>query len=336
MPILPNAVLPGNAQNGSFGSLVGDAVGASVLGAIGLSKASGRVNIADFYKYSSNTVGPNPAIIYPNTEQDWRVRLSLAPNSNYFYNDPQNTLLRPLISETGGGSTSGFGSAILGLQNSQGKSAWQSRIGVIFPYTPQVSITHSAKYSEQELTHSNYKNYFYNYSEVSAITITGDFTVQNINEGQYLMACVYFFRSITKMFFGGNDAMAGNPPPMVYLNGYGQYYLPNVPCVVTSFQHTMPADVDYMDVPEPAVTRRGYNPQFTNYRLNSTRLPTTSSVTISLQPVYSRRAQSQGFSLNDFAKGALANKPGLNSRVTGFGASQPANNGGKAGAGGFI
>jgi hypothetical protein len=333
MPVLPNAVLPGNnlnGQNASFGGMVGSAVGSSLLGAVGLSQASRRVNVADFYKYSSNTVGPNPQIIYPDANQDWRVRISLAPNSNYFYNDPQNNLLRPLTTEVGGSSTSGFGSALLGSLGVAGP-----RVGVVFPYSPQVALTHTATYSAQELTHNNYKNYFYNHSEVQAITITGDFTVQNVNEGQYLLACVYFFRSVTKMFFG-NDALAGNPPPLVYLNGYGQYYLPNVPCVVTSFQHTMPADVDYMDIPEPDVTRRGYNPQFTNYRLNSTRMPTTSSITLSLQPVYSRRAQSQGFSLNDFAKGALVNSPNANNRATAFGASQPATNGGTAGQGGFI
>jgi hypothetical protein len=231
----------------------------------------------------------------------------------------------------GGGSTSGFGSALL---NSFG--ATKPRVGVVFPYTPQVQITHAANYTPQDLVHNNYKNYFYNHSEVQAINITGEFTVQNVNEGQYLLACLYFFRSVTKMFFGGNDSKAGNPPPIVYLNGYGQYYLPNVPCVVTSFSHTMPADCDYMDIPEPDVTRRGYNPQYTNYRLNSTRMPTTSTITLMLQPVYSRRSQSQGFSLNDFARGALVNAPGSNPAVTAFGASQSAINGGTPGAGGFI
>ena len=134
------------------------------------------------------------------------------------------------------------------------------------------------------------------------------------------------------MFFG-NDAMAGNPPPIVYLNGYGQYYLPNVPCVVTSFSHTMPDSVDYMDIPEPGLT---YNPNFTNPVLNSTRLPTTSTLTLTLQPVYSRLAQSQKFSLNDFARGALINTAGAGGPATSFGATSPALNGGQSGTGGFL
>ena len=76
--------------------------------------------------------------------------------------------------------------------------------GVIFPYTPQIQVTHQARYNPQIVTHSNYASYFYEGSEISAINVTADFTVQNIAEGQYLLAAVYFFRAVTKMFFG-ND-----------------------------------------------------------------------------------------------------------------------------------
>jgi len=295
MPVLPNSVLPGaGGGTGGFGAQVGSAVSSGLLGSVGLSAASTRQNVADMFKYSDKTTGPSPVLVYPNASNDWRVRISLAPGSNYFYNDTNNVLLQPLRTETGGGT-----SAIQGQVSNLFGSSGSKRVGVVFPYTPSVALTHTANYTPVELTHSNYKHYAYNYSEVAAITINGEFTVQNVNDGQYLLAAVYFFRSCTKMFFGA-DPMAGNPPPIVYLNGYGQYYLPNVPCVVTSFAHTMPADCDYMDIPEPAATNKGYNPQFQNYRLNSTRMPTTSQITVSLQPVYSRYATSQGFSLADF------------------------------------
>jgi hypothetical protein len=192
-------------------------------------------------------------------------------------------------------------------------------------------VTHQANYQSQKLTHNNYTQYYYDNSEVQAISISGEFTVQNVNEGQYLLASLYFFRSVTKMFFGA-EQLAGNPPPIVFLNGYGQYYLPNVPCVVTSFQHTMPADCDYVDVPEPGLT---YNPAVTNPVLNSTRLPTTSTLQLSLQPVYSRMAQ-QKFSLRDFSRGALVNQPGSGMPSSAFGSTTPAINGGQPGNGGFI
>ena len=317
MPVLPNSVLPGASGGaGGIGSQIGSAVTSSLLGSVGLSSASTRQNVADMFQYSNKTAGPSPVLIYPNASNDWRVRVSLAPGSNYFYNDPNNTLLSPLVRETGGGT-----SAIQGQVSNIFGSNGSKRVGVIFPYTPQIAVTHNANYTPVELTHSNYKHYAYNYSEVGAITINGEFTVQNVNDGQYLLATIYFFRACTKMFFGA-DPFAGNPPPIVYLNGYGQYYLPNVPCVVTSFNHTMPADVDYMDIPEPAATNKGYNPQFQNYRLNSTRLPTTSTIALTLQPVYSRYAQSQGFSLSDFAAGALVNSTGAGLPASAFGATQ--------------
>lgn len=230
-----------------------------------------------------------PKIAFAVAETDWRLRISLADSADYFYNSIENAgIMKPLAS-TG---------------------------GVIFPYTPQVSVTHAARYGSQNLTHSNYTNYFYEGSEVQAISITGDFSVQNINDGLYLLACIYFFRAATKMFFGGSDGdggtskRTGNPPPMVFLTGYGSHYFPNVPCVVTSFQHTMPQDVDYLAVPtsgpQTVIQSTGGAPvtQLT------TRVPTNSSITISLQPIYSRKNLFDNFNLEDFAAGKLINGKG--------------------------
>lgn len=204
---------------------------------------------------------PGPGTIAP--MNDWRVRISLPANSELFYNgsEEDNRLLSPLRSSTG-------------------------TDGVIFPYTPTVSMTHNARYSEQGLVHSNYKSYFYEGSDVGSITVQGDFTAQTSEEAQYVIASVYFFRACTKMFFG-NDPMAGHPPPIVFLDGYGDYYLPHVSCVVTSFQHTMPAEVDYV------------------YAGEWGRVPTHSTMSVTLQPVFSRRSVHQDFVLNDFARGQL-------------------------------
>jgi len=202
-------------------------------------------------------------------EQDWRLRISLADSADYFYSGPDKGIMEPLF------------------KGNQGTN------GVIFPYTPQVQLQYTARYANQKLTHSNYDAFFYEGSEVAAINITGDFTVQNLKEGQYLLAALYFFRASTKMWFGkGNEKRIGNPPPMVFLNGYGTHYFPNVPCVVTTFSHTMPQDCDYLEI--PSVSGGG-----------STRLPTTSQVSVTLQPVYSRKTLHDKFSLDDFAAGKL-------------------------------
>lgn len=261
-------------------------------------------------------------------EDDWRVRISLSDTAGIFYKQAgststQNNLMQPLM-ETN---------------------------GVIFPYTPTISITYQAMYNSQQLTHSNYAAQFYQGSEVNDITITGDFTVQTAEEGQYLLAAIYFFRAATKMFFG-QGANVGNPPPMVYLDGYGSHYFPHVPCVISGFTHNLPNDVDYINVPVTSTTLietevaaagpnsgpslyetgNGYelttnpyavspnwgskkaeiNTANNTYKQTSygtetsyTRLPTTSSISVTLKPTYSRKSLHDKFNLEDFAAGRL-------------------------------
>jgi hypothetical protein len=228
---------------------------------------------------------------------DWRVRLSLAGGADYFYKGSDPGILFPLV-DTG---------------------------GVIFPYTPNISMTHSAKYGSQSLTHSNYTNYNYEGSEVAAISITGEFTAQNSTEAAYVLACIHFFRSCTKMWWG-DDPKAGTPPPMLFLTGYGENYFPNVPCVITSFQHTMPQDVDYVQAitkvgtstssPVPVTANQamaagggpgsipGGSTQTTT-KSTMTMIPTMSQLQITLQPIYSRKNIYKNFSLDAFAKGDL-------------------------------
>ena len=126
------------------------------------------------------------------------------------------------------------------------------------------------------------------------------------------------------MWFGGNSSgNVGNPPPMVFLTGYGDNYFPNVPCVITSFAHTMPADVDYIksstqlaantvQAPvantkpgESNMARAGGAQQSSTYKDVSTMIPTQSTITIMLQPIYSRKNIYNNFDLAKFAKGEL-------------------------------
>jgi hypothetical protein len=179
---------------------------------------------------------------------------------------------------------------------------------------------------------------FYNNSQVEDITITGEFSVQSIEEGQYLMAAIYFFRSATKMFFGSGTNL-GNPPPIVFLDGYGSHYFPHVPCVVSAFTHVLANDVDYIQIPvtsaylldvpvqqDPAnigtvqltAQEQQYAPsllssprkstttksQFQTITSNS-RVPTSSQISITLKPVYSRKSLHERFDLNKFAAGQL-------------------------------
>ena len=183
MPVLPNMPLPGStSSSSSITTQIATAFSSSLLGSVGLSQASNRQNVADMFRYSDRSAGtnPKPVLIYPDASNDWRVRVTLAPGSNYFYNDPANSLLSPLISELGGGSTNPIASNITNIFGMAGSGS--RRVGVVFPYTPQLQVTHAANYTPQKLTHNNYTQYFYDNSEVQAISISAEFTVQNVNE----------------------------------------------------------------------------------------------------------------------------------------------------------
>ena len=151
------------------------------------------------------------------SNSDWRVRLVLAEGADYLYKASLPGILAPLA---------------------------QSE-GVIFPYMPKIDTIYSAKYEKNELVHSNYRGYYYSNSSVGDISISGTFTAQDTQEAEYLLAVIHFFRSVTKMFYG-QDAQRGAPPPIVYLVGLGDYQFSGHPCVVSSFNYTLPNDVDYI------------------------------------------------------------------------------------------
>lgn len=218
---------------------------------------------------------PSTGNIVP-VEEDWKVRVSVGASSGILYKSNDPGILTPLV-------------------NTQ---------GVVFPYTPSITVSQASQYSSINPTHSIYGSYFYESSQVQAIQIAGDFTVQSIAEGQYLLACIYFFRAAGKMFYG-TGSNPGNPPPVLFLNGYGKHLLPNVPCVLTSFQHVMGNDVDYIEVPGIV----GGN-KLSASRPNApktTRVPTNSQIQISLQPIYSRKTTGE-FDLEKFASGKLLDK----------------------------
>lgn len=144
---------------------------------------------------------------------DWRVRLSIPPGDTW--NSP---LFAPL----------------------------RNAGGLIFPYTPTISINHSANYNDQPITHQNYQFVAYQYSRVSDITIVGDFVVEDAEQAQYWLSALHFLRSVTKMYTGEDQQTAGNPPPLLVFNAYGDYVFKNIPVVVKSFSVSLPKEVDYI------------------------------------------------------------------------------------------
>lgn len=242
---------------------------------------------------------------------DWRVRLRLAPNSQYLYNAGQPGIL-----------------AALKLTD-----------GIIFPYTPSIDFAYKANYEAYDLTHSNYRGYFYKNSYVDAVNIRATFTAQDTKEADYLLAVIHFLRSCTKMFYG-QDQQRGAPPPLLYFNGYGDYQFTELPCVVSQFNYALPPDVDYIRAQSNLqsntnqLNNRLRNPiannplaYSVNRLLNSglfsgalgapfattsnlangnpTYVPTKMEISMTLLPMQSRSQVSNNFSVKEFANGNL-------------------------------
>lgn len=258
-------------------------------------------------------------VIFP-AQKDWRFRISLAPGATYLYNDPSIDkdvdILGPLVYTQ----------------------------GVVFPYLPTISMSHAANYDATDLAHTNYKIYQYRNSNIGDISIQAEFTAQDTNEANYLLATMHFFKCVTKMFYGRDeDPRAGTPPPLVYLSGYGAFQFDYHPVAITSFTYTLPNDVDYIragvvgqmggqdlsqyrkekQLPTTNVAslfssffrlngsglRPGASypkPKFTQTVVNDpTYVPTKISLQLNCVPMISRYNMANKFSLRDYAKGTL-------------------------------
>lgn len=292
------------------------------------------INLPNFSMSGSAFAATRVMFAGPGNKDDWRVRLTIP--DNFFASSP---VLAPL------------------------KAAG----GLVFPYTPTLSISSSASYDDIALTHQNYTMLAYQNSKVNEFTITGAFNVEDELQAQYWVAAVHFLRSATKMYTGDDvQGFQGSPPPILALNGYGDYVFKNVPVVVKSFNIELPADSNYISCTVGAAgfsAGRGNTAQTINgvaatanrlaglagnlgkagvaAKLGSlaatgaaiggvtsaisgvvnglsgnfstssgaTHVPVKSSLTISLQPVYSREAMRQ-FSLQKFVNGSYVNGTG--------------------------
>ena len=104
-----------------------------------------------------------------------------------------------------------------------------------------------ASYDSPDITHTNFRLNFYKNSYVDDISITAEFTAQDTIEANYLLASMHFFKTVTKMFYGlDKTPIAGTPPPLLFLSGYGKHQFDSKPLLLTSFTYTLPNDVDYI------------------------------------------------------------------------------------------
>ena len=251
----------------------------------------------------SGRVPMQPSVGNSGVGDDWRVKLSLPPAAGGFYRD--SPLMAPL----------------------------KATDGMVFPVTPTIIVQNSANYTPQELPHTNYPYYAYNNSRVDAMSIIGNFPVQNATEGQYWLASMHFLRSASKMFFGPGESQ-GNPPQILRLNGYGEHIFKDVPVIIEQVTIELRESVDYIAVTSASGDSKANGSQVTESDSNSTednylaasgvgeqraqesglsnssakvtRVPTDSVFTVVVQPIYSRKKIKDKFNLKDFANGTLA------------------------------
>lgn len=301
-------------------SRLGSAISAGYNSAGGVASAIRAINLPAAGEAVGDIIGAVAEFTDSSNANDWRVRLSMAKWTS-FNGSP---VLKPL------------------------KDAG----GLIFPYTPTITIASKASYTPINTTHTNYTHQAFRNSDPGSISITAPMWVSDATEGLYWIAMVHYLRSLTKMF-SGNDPKAGNPPPIVMLNGYGNYVFKNVPVVVTSMNVRLESTCDYISVPvvgSAAGEIEGLADSISGTASalgglfggsvasvagavgsiaggigqvaglagslgfggsvsgGIAHVPTKSSFTINLQPMYSRNS-SRKFSLDRFVSGGYLNSP---------------------------
>lgn len=285
---------------------LGQAVGQSARGVF--NRTLGRLFGAGLNKGAEKGLfGGNPGTASWKTRSgstDWRVKLTIPPESSL------NEMFFKGSNKTAGQQEY----KILGPIADTG--------GILFPITPSVIMQHTANYSQLATTHANYPYYAYQNSEPANMTIVGEFPVQNQSDAAHWVATIHFLRTVTKMFFGGDDAQRGNPPPILKFNGYGDHVFKNIPVIVTNWTCELRSDVDYIATSQGAQTFQnasrvpdavrgtGTVTIDNNSNIPATWAPSLSTITVQIQPIYSRDTIKQ-FSLQKFVTGELNNVNGI-------------------------
>lgn len=179
---------------------------------------------------------------------DKRVSLNVSPlkfdkNGNF---NPANEPFAQRIAYV-------LGSGIKKLPNGQTvygflNSCLSKSCGLIFPYTPNITVSHSVNYDSSEITHSNLNTLHYKNTPPPTYQMEATFTADTYENALHMLSAIWFLRAVTKCDFGeqaNERGVAGMPPPVLYLNGYNQI-MDNIPVVVKSFSYSLPSDKDYV------------------------------------------------------------------------------------------
>lgn len=265
----------------------------TILGAFG----NGRTPFNQIVNYAEDFIQPktkqatseNPAV-NQNDAQGRRVRLRAKPGGiNFVYGS--SPLLAPI----------------------------KATNGMVWPYQPTITYNQEVDYKSMELTHTNQDIYAYHRTPSLRLTVDGEFSVQNQQEGIYGMACIHFLRVVTKMNFGSTDKYKGTPPPVLLFDAYGQYMFSQIPVIVTGFTVGLPKDVDYVPIDMGSSGQSGstvadwrdLNNNYLSSRSqgNIVWLPAVFNIQVQLT-VQNSPTKLRAFNLNEFRNGTLLKQGG--------------------------
>lgn len=160
--------------------------------------------------------------------------------------------------------------------------------GMIFPYTPHITINGTANYNTQSPTHSNQDYKIYQNTPSQTFTISGQVSANSLYEAQYSASILHFLRVVTKSRSGSSTDL-GLPPPVLYLNGYGTFMMNMLPVIVNSYSYDMPDTVDYVDVTIGSMTAS---------------VPTLTTVSVSVT-VQNTPSKLNTFNMDQYAYGTM-------------------------------
>jgi len=176
----------------------------------------------------------------------------------------------------------------------QGQSVVKNTPMVLnFPFTPTISVINSANYSSYDLTHTNFQQRAFESSANMDLNITAPMIVRNAEEAEYVYNAALFIRAAMKMTFG-QDVNPGSPPPVLRFYAHGIYE--NVPCMIRDFTWNLDSDIDYVEIPDPANSKK------------TIRIPVMNMFVLSLSTTYSPKSVRENFSVKQYLKGNLKDK----------------------------
>lgn len=277
------------------------------------------------YDYIKNTVSSATKTSIPK-QVDRRARLRPQQGAeDYVYtlpgHDPELTLQQKLANKVLNMAPSEVASIGHQLLNTTTvpyglMSVLRATNGLVFPETPTISEAHTVEYSSYDPVHSLARFNNYVRTQNASLRISAPFHVSNATEARYLLACIHFLRSITKMDFGRQAKNPGTPPPVLLFSAYGKYLFNDIPVVIKSISLDYDADVDYIQVPLDGndIQKEYQSVSFYQTQLAESRkiwVPTKMMIGIQMEQQVSANFLTTEFDLDEFKRGNMLTRGGM-------------------------